>query len=136
MTALSNIPPQAVLPLGAYRLDDLEREAARADQRCLHADCTEAADKESVLAAIGRGFGLPPHYGVNLDALYDCLAEMVPIEEASHPGFLVILQNLPQTPAFGADERAALLDVFRDAAEHFFDRNTAFRVFYSIRKPV
>jgi RNAse (barnase) inhibitor barstar len=135
MTAFSNIPPQAVLPLGAYRLEELEREATRADQRCLRADCGTASDKESVLAAIGRGFELPPHYGVNLDALYDCLTDMKPLEDAVQPGFLVILKNLPQSRRFGAEERAALLDVFRDAAEYFFDRDTAFRVFYSIRKP-
>ena len=27
-----------------------------------------------------------------------------------------------------------LLDVFRGAAEHFYDSQTAFRVFYSVRK--
>jgi RNAse (barnase) inhibitor barstar len=134
MTAFSNIPPQAVLPLGAYRLDELERDARRADQRCLRADCAEATDKPSVLARIGRDFGFPAHYGVNLDALYDCVTDLPAPDEAAQPGFLVILQNLPDTPAFGVAERAALLDVFRDAADYHFDHGTAFRVFYSIRK--
>ena len=31
------------------------------------------------------------------------------------------------------DERDVLLDVFRDAADFFFDHQTAFRVFYSVR---
>ncbi len=32
MSAFSNIPPQAVLPLGAYDKSELERAALRADQ--------------------------------------------------------------------------------------------------------
>ena len=35
---------------------------------------------------------------------------------------------------FGQTERAALLDVFRDAADYFYDEKTAFRVFYSVQK--
>jgi RNAse (barnase) inhibitor barstar len=133
MTALSNIPQQAVLPLGAYRFEDLEREARRADQLCLQADCGAATDKQSVLAAIGNGFGFPACYGEDLGALYDCLTGLAPAKDASKPGLLVVLRNLPQSADFGADDRSALLDVFRDTADYFFDRETAFRVFYSVR---
>ena len=132
MGALSNIPSHAVLPLGAYDGDSLKRAAARADQRLLVADLSGATDRESVMKSFGEAFALPAYYGGNLDALYDCVTDMKPVADAEHPGFLVILANLPDTGAFGRDERDALLDVFRDAAEFFFDRDTAFRVFYSV----
>lgn len=133
MSAFSNIPPQAVLPLGAYDLAELRRSAARADQRLLHADCSEAADKGGVMEALAKAFALPAHFGRNLDALYDCVTDLVPLPEADQPGFVVILQNLPAESEGGFD-RDALLDVFRDAADFFFDKGTAFRVFYSVRK--
>lgn len=135
MSALSNIPRHAVLPLGAYDKAGLERAALRADQTLLRCDCAGADSKAAVLKAMGEGFGLPGHYGVNLDALHDCLTDLKPSEDASSPGFVVLIENLPDTSLLSADDRSALLDVFRDAADFFYDENIAFRVFYSVRKP-
>lgn len=132
MGALSNIPPHAVLPLGAYDGDSLKRAAVRADQRLLTVDLTGATDRESVMGAIADAFALPLYFGRNLDALYDCVTDLAPLADAEQPGFLVILQNLPDTRDFGREQRNALLDVFRDAADFFYDRETAFRVFYSV----
>lgn len=133
MSAFSNIPPQAVLPLGAYDLAELRRSALRADQRLLHADCGQAADKGGVMETLAKAFALPAHFGRNLDALYDCVTDLVPLPDADQPGFVVILENLPAASE-GDFDRDALLDVFRDAADFFFDKGTAFRVFYSVRK--
>ncbi len=134
MSAFSNIPPQAVLPLGAYDRTELERAASRADQVLLHSDCMQAKDKATVLNKIGEDLALPSWFGRNLDALYDCLTELRPNREADKPGFVVILENLPDGKSFDRDDRSALLDVFREAADHFYDTHTAFRVFYSVRK--
>lgn len=132
MTAFSNIPPQAVLPLGAYDLDELRKAATRADQRLLLADLAGAGSKDEVLDTIAREFALPKHFGRNLDALFDCVTDLKPLPEADQPGFVVILQNVPDCKGFAADDRDGLLDVFRDAADFYFDRDTAFRVFYSV----
>lgn len=132
MSAFSNIPPQAVLPLGAYDLDELRKSASRADQRLLQADLAGATSKAEVMAAIARAFALPKHFGGNLDALYDCVTDLKPLPDAEQPGFVVILQNVPDCNGFAAGDRDGLLDVFRDAADFYFDRETAFRVFYSV----
>jgi len=132
MSALSNIPHQAVLPLGAYDREQLERDARRSDQRLLHADFAGTADKGAVLDCIARGFELPDYFGRNLDALYDCITDLKPTADADQPGFVVILKDLPDNASFDAQQRAALLDVFRDAADFFFDHDIAFRVFYSV----
>ena len=134
MTAFSNIPPQAVLPLGAYDRAELERAATRADQVLLRSNCLEATDKAAVLGKIGEDMALPAWFGRNLDALYDCLTDLRPNRDADKPGFVVILENLPDGKSFDRDDRSALLDVFREAADHFYDAQTAFRVFYSVRK--
>ena len=134
MSAFSNIPPQAVLPLGAYDKTELQRAAARADQTLLHSDCQGTADKKGVLTRLGEDLKLPDYYGRNLDALYDCLTDLQPNREAERPGFVVILENLPESSAFDSGDRSRLLDVFRDAADFFYEEKTAFRVFYSVRK--
>ncbi len=134
MSAFSNIPPQAVLPLGAYDKSELERAALRADQILLRCDCSEARNKAAVLSKIGQDLSLPKYYGQNLDALYDCLTDLSPNRDADNPGFVVFLENIPDGGRFGQPERRALLDVFREAADYFYDEKTAFRVFYSVMK--
>lgn len=134
MSAFSNIPPQAVLPLGAYDKTELQRAAARADQTLLHSDCKGATDKQAVLTRLGEDLQLPDYFGRNLDALYDCLTDLEPNKDADRPGFVVILENLPDSSGFDSGDRSRLLDVFRDAADFFYEENTAFRVFYSVRK--
>jgi RNAse (barnase) inhibitor barstar len=132
MSAFSNIPAQAVLPLGAYDLDELQKSARRADQRLLHVDLAGAQGKTEVLDRIAAAFELPAHFGRNLDALYDCVTDLRPLPEADQPGFVVVLENLPGGNGQVGQARDAVLDVFRDAADFFFDRETAFRVFYSV----
>ncbi|MDO4233263.1 MAG: barstar family protein, partial [Lautropia sp.] len=123
------------LPLGAYDRSGLIRAAQQTDQRLLDCDCSGAGSKAEVLAALGTGLQLPDYYGKNLDALYDCLTDLAPSPEASKPGFVLLIENLPDTNQLPADDRDSLLDVFRDAADFFYDNDVAFRVFYSVRKP-
>ncbi len=136
MSTLSNIPPQAVLPLQSYDRNALRSDAARAEQRVLHADCRSATDPDSVLDEIADGFALPAQFPRELDALYAIVTDLKPVHGAEEPGFVVFLENLPETADFDRDARDRLLDVFRNAADYFFDRETAFRVFYSIHRPV
>jgi RNAse (barnase) inhibitor barstar len=130
MSALSNIPKHAVLPLGQWRMPDLRKAAAQADQRLLEADVHGVAAKADILNQLAHSFLLPKHFGNNLDALYDCITDMQPLDDSSHPGFIVVLENLPGPKH--SDVREAILDVFREAGDFFFDRNIAFRVFYSV----
>ena len=134
MSAFSNIASHAVLPLGAYSLEDLKKASRHADQRLLYANLAGHNDKKSVLVALAKAFPLQAHFGHNLDALYDCITDLKPIEGTDYPGFVVILENLPDSKNFDAEQRNALLDVFREAADYFFDKKTAFRVFYSVVK--
>jgi hypothetical protein len=134
MSAFSNIPPQAVLPLGAYDKSELERAALRADQIHHRCDFSNPQSKAAVLSQIGKALSLPRDPGEDLDKLYHSLKDLQPNGDADKPGFVVILENLPEGSRFGQPERSELLDVFRGAAEHFYDSQTAFRVFYSVRK--
>ena len=112
MTALSNMPAQAMLPLAAYDLDELLRNARRSSQTVLRADFAGAADKATVMNRIAEGFALPKHFGGNLDALYDCMTDVRPASAADQPGFVVILQQLPVSEGFDREQRSELVDVF------------------------
>jgi RNAse (barnase) inhibitor barstar len=133
MSVLSTLPLQSVLPLDGRPVEVLRR-AARADgQRFLHADCSGAADKAAVMAALARGLRLPKWFGANLDALYDCVTDLEPGARGTPPGLVLVLEHLPETPGFDAAQREALIEVFADAADDFAGRGVAFRVFWSLR---
>lgn len=133
MTAFSNLPLQAMLPLGAYDVVELRRAIERSGQRLLEADCSNCHDGPAVCAAIAGGFALEKPFGADLGALLACLVELSP-GDADPPGFVVLLHHLPEGPAYSRQDRDALLDVFRDAGDHFFDADVAFRVFYSVKR--
>lgn len=44
--------------------------------RMVRLDTADLADKRAVLVRMGEVLGFPGHYGANLDALADCLADL------------------------------------------------------------
>jgi RNAse (barnase) inhibitor barstar len=134
MTAFGNLPPQTVVPLGTRLPADLERHAKHAGHGWLYADCAGTRDKAGVMAALASGFKLPKHFGANLDALYDCLTDLEPptTPAGGGPGWVLVVEHLPDGPKFDTERRDSLLEVFSDAAEHFAGLDVAFRVFWSV----
>ncbi len=128
-TSLDDLPAGAPQPLGALGPDALRQWAAAAGHRFFHVDLHGCTGKKAVLVALGRAFAFPRWYGANLDALYDCLTDLP--DKHGGPGFVVVVENLPRSGAFDADQRAALLDVFGDTIEDFARRGIALRVLYS-----
>jgi len=122
------LPAQTVRSLGSYDVEALRRWAEENGQRFVLVECSGCVDRKSVLQAVGHAFAFPEWYGANLDALYDCLTDLA---ERGEPGWVVVLERLPHASTFGAAERDALLDVFRDAAEDFAQQRVGLRVFYA-----
>ncbi|CAZ86876.1 putative barstar (Ribonuclease inhibitor) [Thiomonas arsenitoxydans] len=114
----------------AYRVAQLQDAAETTGQHFLYANLAEANTKQEVLETIARSFLFPKHFGKNLDALHDCLTDVVH-SGGPQPGFVVVLEQLPATQRFDKEARETLLDVFRDAADFWAERGIAFRVFYS-----
>jgi RNAse (barnase) inhibitor barstar len=127
---LQTIRPNIVQSIRAYRVDELMTAARSAGQHFLYANISEAQSKQEVLEGIAQAFGFPAHFGRNLDALYDCMTDVVH-KAGQQPGFVVVLEQLPDNPRFDREAREQLLDVFRDAADFWADRRIAFRCFYS-----
>ena len=129
---LQTIRPNLVQAIRAYRVDDLMAAAQDAGHHFLYANLSGAQTKQDVLDGIAAAFMFPPHFGKNLDALYDCMTDLVH-KSGQQPGFVVVLEQIPDNPRFDREAREQLLEVFRDAAEFWGDRKVAFRCFYSFQ---
>lgn len=132
MSLFKTVPANVVQSIRAFRVTELQAEAARLGQHFLYAYCADATTKQQVLASIAQAFQFPRHFGKNFDALSDCLTDL-PYKAGPQPGFLIVLEQLPNTPKFDREARETLLDVFRDAADFWAERKVAFRVFYSFQ---
>jgi RNAse (barnase) inhibitor barstar len=127
---LQTVRPNIVQAIRAYRVEDLMQAAEGAGQHFLYANLTEAQTKQDVLDKIAESFLFPAHFGKNLDALFDCMTDLVH-RAGTQPGFVVVLEQLPDNSRFDREAREQLLDVFRDAADFWAERRVAFRCFYS-----
>lgn len=124
----AQIAPQSVQPLRTMPVDDIRAAALANEDRFRAIDCKDCGTRNEVLAHIARALRLPDYFGANLDALYDALTDL---PHAPTQGWIIVLQGLPLLPDMLADDREALLDVFKDAAEFHAQEQTMFRVFYS-----
>ena len=129
---LQTTRPNLVQAIRAYRVDDLMQAAEKAGHHFLYANLAETQSKQDVLDGLAAAFLFPAHFGKNLDALYDCMTDLVH-KAGQQPGFVVVLEQLPDNPRFDREAREQLLEVFRDAAEYWGERRIPFRCFYSFQ---
>ena len=129
---LQTVRPNIVQSIRAYRTEDLMDAAAENGQHFLYANLAKAQSKQEVLETIAESFQFPVHFGKNLDALFDCMTDLVH-KAGAQPGFVVVLEQLPDNPRFDREAREQLLDVFRDAADFWGERKIPFRCFYSFQ---
>ena len=129
---LQTVRPNIVQSIRAYRVEDLMQAAESAGQHFLYADLSSAQSKQEVLDKIAESFLFPMHFGKNLDALLDCMTDLVH-KAGQQPGSVVVPEQLPDNPRFDREAREQLLEVFRDAAEYWGERRIPFRCFYSFQ---
>lgn len=73
-------------------------------------DFTGARSKDAMLQAVVTALRFPRHFGMNLDALHDCLTDL----NFSPEGSSITLVKLARTPA-----GEAVFQVFRGAARYW-----------------
>jgi len=129
---LQTVRPNTVQAIRAFRVDDLMLAAQEAGQHFLYVNLSEADAKQDLLEKMAEAFLFPAHFGKNLDALYDCMTDLVH-KAGPQPGFVVVLEQIPDNPRFDREAREQLLDVFRDAADFWSERRIPFRCFYSFQ---
>ena len=129
-TPLRTVRTNIVQSIRAFRVSDLQEAAQGLGHHFLYANLAKAQSKQDVLELIAAQYTLPPHFGKNFDALYDCITD--PLHKSGpQPGFIVVLEQIPATAKFDKEAREQLLDIFRDAADYWGDRKIPFRCFYS-----
>ena len=129
---LQTVRPNIVQAIRAFRVEDLQLAAQDLGQHFLYAHLGATQSKQDVLDGIADAFLFPTHFGKNLDALFDCMTDLVH-KSGQQPGFVVVLEQLPDNPRFDREAREQLLDVFRDAADFWGERKIPFRCFYSFQ---
>ncbi len=92
---LQTIRPNIVQAIRAYRVDDLMKAAETAGQHFLYANLSSTQSKQEVLEGIAQAFTFPAHFGKNLDALYDCMTDLVH-KAGQQPGFVAAARGLPR----------------------------------------
>jgi RNAse (barnase) inhibitor barstar len=125
---LPKLPDQVVRSMRGLDRDAVRAWTKRSGQRLIEVDLHGCTDKASVLRAIAQAFVLPSWFGMNLDALYDALTDLRARDPAN--GYVVLMEGMPRTGHFGAAQRGALLEVFRDVADDYADAKIPFRVLY------
>jgi RNAse (barnase) inhibitor barstar len=129
---LQSVRPNIVQAIRAYRVEDLMSAASVGNQHFLYANLGKTQSKQEVLDGIAEAFMFPAHFGKNLDALFDCMTDLVH-KSGPQPGFVVVLEQIPDNPKFDRESREQLLDVFRDTADFWGERRIPFRCFYSFQ---
>lgn len=76
LLALLAGPPAVRRWHATFAADDIRLEAARAGWHVGAVDGWTLTGRDQLLQAIGEALDFPEHYGRNLDALADCLAEL------------------------------------------------------------
>lgn len=129
---LRTVPGNVVQSIRAFRVTELQSEAIKLAHHFLYANCSQALTRQQVLATIAESFQVPKPFGKNFDALRNCLTEQMH-KAGQQTGFLIVLEQLPNTPKFDREARENLLDVFRDAADFWAEKKIPFRVFFSFQ---
>ena len=95
---LQTVRPNIVQSIRAYRVEDLMQAAQGVDQHFLYANLSAAQSKQEVLEAIAESFLFPAHFGKNLDALYDCMTDLVH-KSGAQPGLCGGARAIARQPA-------------------------------------
>ena len=132
MSLLITVPPNLVQSIRAFRVVELQEEAVRLGHHFLYAHCANTLTKQQVCARIGESFLFPKPCGKNFDALRESVTDTM-YKAGAQPGFIVVIEQLPNTHKFDKEAREILLDVFRDAADFWAEKKVPFRVFYSFQ---
>ena len=74
MSALERL--SGVRRLEDATIEELEADAEKLDWRCVVLDGAEVEDRESFLQMCDEAFGLPDWFGMNWDALEECLIDL------------------------------------------------------------
>jgi RNAse (barnase) inhibitor barstar len=84
--------------------------------RVFRADCSAVRSKRALLASIGHALHFPDYFGLNWDALADCLTDL---EWLDADGVVLVLSGASRAAARVPHEFAIALEVLQEAADYW-----------------
>jgi RNAse (barnase) inhibitor barstar len=112
--------------------DDLFMAAALLDFWRIEVDCKGVTTKAGLLTRIADTLQFPDHFGMNLDALYDCLTDQ--LSGTGKKGAVLVMRNMHCNEA-GEDAdviksvNKSVAGVFGDAVDFLRDEKVTFTVY-------
>ena len=129
MDTLSKILSKAKLS-GVYRPaqapDEIARAAKTAKLYIVKLDLRTVQGKSEFLARLAKALKCPPYFGMNWDALNDCLTDLSWLDDE---GWVVILINGQDFTAKNQNDFNTAIDVFQAAAEYWRSHAKPFWIF-------
>jgi RNAse (barnase) inhibitor barstar len=129
MDALSKILSNAKAS-GVYHptqsADEIARAAKEAKLSIVQLDLGRVPGKGEFLASLAKAFKFPQYFGMNWDALNDCLTDLSWLDDN---GWVVILFNGQDFAANNQDDFNTAIDVLRTAAEYWRNHAKPFWAF-------
>lgn len=92
---------------------------------CFDIDLRRLRGKRGLLSALARALRFPETYGVNWDALADCLQDL---SWRSEPGGMVLLRGVDVFAAASPDDHILLREILEATALHWRGRKRLFVV--------
>ena len=115
---------------GVYRPtrgpDEIARAAKAAKLSIVKVDLGTVRGKSEFLARLAKAFKCPPYFGMNWDALNDCLTDLSWLDDN---GWVVILFNGQDFAAKNQDDFNTAIDVLQTAAEYWHSQAKPFWIF-------
>jgi RNAse (barnase) inhibitor barstar len=119
MSALTKILSDGKLS-GVYRPtqdpNEIARTAKAVKLSVVKLDLRKVRGKKGFLARLAKALHCPPYFGMNWDALSDCMRDLSWLNDN---GWVVILLNGQEFAAKNQDDFNTAIDVFQTAAEYW-----------------
>jgi RNAse (barnase) inhibitor barstar len=129
MSALTKILSDGKLS-GVYRPtqdpNEIARTAKAVKLSVVKLDLRKVRGKKGFLAHLAKALHCPPYFGMNWDALSDCMRDLSWLNDN---GWVVILFNGQNFAAKNQDEFNTAIDVLQTAAEYWRGQGKPFWVF-------
>lgn len=105
--------------------DFLRAEADRQGWRLFVLDGSKISTKKTFLEKIARAIKFPSYFGMNWDALGDCLIDM---EWSPGAGYILVFQSPERFISTSPDDWQVALDIFKTTTDFWQQHNIPFYV--------
>lgn len=112
-------------------LAPLRSSAAARGVRWLAVDCGPASSKPQLLETLKAGLRLPDYFGLNWDALEECVTDP---DWLPPDGCVIVLENLDRLAACEPDVLKTALEIFEIAASYWREEEIPFAVLVRVER--